>query len=761
MKFVLNLLLILSLSFASIFPQSNLNKQVNQNQLVVGKILQSSVESNKISGLMKYVFSKTIFSNGKILSVDENLFGKDNLVSLYRTEKNDIYISTLIRTGNIPIASNLILSNGGRISTIAGDIIVADIPLNTVLDIASRNEIEFIEASNLKQPYINVSRSEVKVDVVHNGTGLPKPYKGQNVVLGVIDSGIDWQHPDFKTTSGSRILYLWDMSASGNPPSGYSYGREYTKAQIDANQCYEVDGNDGGGHGTHVTGIAGGNGSALSGYIGMAPLSDIIFVKGFRNGPGFGDADVVDGCNYIFNKAQTLNKPAVINLSLGGHFSPHDGTSNYEKALSNLTGNGKIIVAAAGNEGSGFIHLSYSSPTGTSYQDAYETIWQIQQSTSVSVVDMWYNTGNINVGLAAYTKSGTLIGYTNPISPGNKIENLLFTVSGTTYGRVTIDATTTSNPNNNSREVIFVIDDVNGQYDLSLVDWSLYTYGSGTFDAWVTTGGNFTTKSSPSYFKPADNNKSIGSPSTSMKVICVGAYTTKKQWTSINGSTYQIPSAVIGQIASFSSLGPSRDGRLKPDLVAPGQIIAAAFSSFVTNVGQEMILPGGKLQMEQGTSMACPHVSGVVALMLERNRTLDYATVFSKLTTTTVKDGYTGTTAGNTYGNGKMNALNAITATTVDVENENIFPVDFELMQNYPNPFNPLTTIKFSLPEASDVKLIVFNSLGQVVQTLLNTKLEGGYHQIKFNASQIPSGVYFYRLVTSKDIITKKMLLVK
>jgi minor extracellular serine protease Vpr len=131
------------------------------------------------------------------------------------------------------------------------------------------------------------------------------------------------------------------MSGSGNPPPGFSYGTEYTKAQLDANQCLQIDGDDGHGHGTHVAGTAAGNGGALTNYIGMAPESDILFVKGFRSGPGFANTDIVDGCNYMFQRAQQIGKPAVINLSLGGHFGPHDGSSLYEQALSNMTGNGK------------------------------------------------------------------------------------------------------------------------------------------------------------------------------------------------------------------------------------------------------------------------------------------------------------------------------------------------------------------------------------------------------------------------------------
>jgi hypothetical protein len=129
----------------------------------------------------------------------------------------------------------------------------------------------------------------------------------------------------------------------------------------------------------------------------------------------------------MFNKAVALGKPCVINLSLGGHAGPHDGTSNYEQALSGLTGPGKIIVAAAGNEGAAYVHTSWAA-SGTNYQTAPEVLWELQTGATFSAVDMWYpSTGNMSVGIGVYTvnQQGQLVALANttPQALGQRIQN--------------------------------------------------------------------------------------------------------------------------------------------------------------------------------------------------------------------------------------------------------------------------------------------------------------------------------------------------
>ena len=173
---------------------------------------------------------------------------------------------------------------------------------------------------------------------------------GAEVLVGDVDSGIDYSHGDFLDAAGnSRLLWLWDQTdALGPNPAGYAYGSEWTQADMTANVARAVDT---GGHGTHVMGIAGGDGSATGGvvpaftYAGMAPTADLFFVKTTMY-----TTDILDGVVYLFQKATALGRNAAVNLSLGSHFGPHDGTSPFESGLTALTGPGRVIVKSAGNE---------------------------------------------------------------------------------------------------------------------------------------------------------------------------------------------------------------------------------------------------------------------------------------------------------------------------------------------------------------------------------------------------------------------------
>jgi hypothetical protein len=101
------------------------------------------------------------------------------------------------------------------------------------------------------------------------------------------------------------------------------------------------------------------------------------------------------------------------------------------------------------------------------------------------------------------------------------------------------------------------------------------------------------------------------------------------------------------------------------------------------------------------------------------------------------------------------------TVTGVDEQKENLIPTAYALDQNYPNPFNPTTTIEFALPQQGKVSLVVYDILGRAVAQLVNKDLSAGYHKVNFNASQLASGVYFYRIEAGDFVSVKKLMLLK
>src|SRR5262249_7003749 len=272
---------------------------------------------------------------------------------------------------------------------------------------------------------------------------LPQPYLGDGVIVGALDSGLDYTHADFRNSaSDSRLLALFDYAQGAN-------GVECRPGQLDSLTCGVIDGSGGHGHGTHVTGIAAGNGRLNPQYTGMAPHADLLFVKGIRDAQsngGFSDDDVMAGCAWMLNKALAVGKPIAINLSLGSQFGAHDGTSIEEQVLDSFTGPGRIIVAAAGNAGGDTIHVAYATQ-GNSFQTGLETP-MILGATS-AVLDLWAPGGSsVKVGVAAYQKTDytTPIYVSNAASPGQLIQ-VVASAGGPALGAVTIDARTTNDPN--------------------------------------------------------------------------------------------------------------------------------------------------------------------------------------------------------------------------------------------------------------------------------------------------------------------------
>lgn len=576
-------------------------------------------------------------------------------ISVEITDEGDVLIPCLIRSTDPAETERRVAELGGVHRVTAGDVVVAVVRSTVLEALAVGGDVVSVSASYIRESLLNVSRPSTGADQVFAGTGLPASYTGKNVIVGVVDSGIDYLHPDFWTAVGPRILAIWDVSgvAAGGQPRICSY------SQIAAGTCSQVDLN---GHGTHVAGTAAGNGRALAGYHGMAPEADLIVAKGVRSttaSGGFSDADVITACDYIFQEARRLGRPAVINLSLGGNGGPLDGTSNWERALSNLVGPGRTIIAANGNSGGDRIHLSYTT-SGSNYSQSLETIWAISDPTGATV-DLWYPTGAIYVGVAYRLSASDVnpIAYTPAAGPGQSTAGfweLRDPTTGILLAVYNLDAATTSDPNNGARHVkVTVVPAFPG-----VGVFSLYTYGSGTFDAWALSSSRFGSQSG-GFWRPGDFAMTVGTPASAQKVIAVGAHTTKTQWTDIDGVTRTAPaSAPLGEIAPFSSLGPTRDGRSKPQISAPGNVVVAPLS-YNASTTRDRVIPGAYYQVMEGTSMASPHVAGGVALMLQADPALDYGAVLSALQATAVKDSFTGVNPDpNKWGAGKLNVYAAV-----------------------------------------------------------------------------------------------------
>lgn len=578
-------------------------------------------------------------------------------------------------TGELTVAAIVKINDQSRLSELAdmglevknslpSGLSTAWLPLSQYQTIAGSEAIDYVDISAKRHTLMDVSRPEIGIDDVHAGVGLPQAFLGDGVIVGIVDSGLDLNHADFRHPNGTtRVLYLQEACT----------GQTYTAAQINAGQAVQSDTN---GHGTHVTGTAAGNHRAPNNnadYTGIAPAADLIIVKG-ECGGGFSDSDVINGVDFIFDHAAALDRPAVINMSLGGHFGPHDGTSNYEQALTELTGNGRIIAAAAGNEGATSLHAGYTVDFNGDY-----SVIEAYGGATVAVVDIWYPDDQVmDFKLSILDGALNVVDQTGWIGPGQNFE-----ATALTGHLVAIDTEETANPNNGDHHALVAIQG-NETNPLDNYFWavgfSAHNAGTtATFDAWLVTGGQFATGVEGLGYVSGDTDKTLGIPASANNIIAVAAYNTKNSWFDAGGNPH-VESFILGAKADFSSVGPTRDGRIKPEIAAPGNLIAASLSANASPPSERLAW-GGYYYLIEGTSMATPHVTGVIALMLQRNPNLDYASIVSIFDETGRSDSYTqpyGALPNVVWGHGKIDGHAAVAAVSGGGEPVTVFEQGFD-----------------------------------------------------------------------------------
>ncbi len=425
----------------------------------------------------------------------------------------------------------------------------------------------------------------------------PRP-GGSGVVIGIVDNGIDWAHPDFIDIHGrTRIRSL--LIQDPDPP------REYSEDDINAALERKRKAKKGGipkedlsivpvPHGSHVAAIAAGNGRAKGGrYRGVAPKADLLVVRS-----DFESNSVIRGVQWIFQKAKELQRPAVVNLSLGTQLGPHDGTSPYDRALEHLSGPGRIIVAAAGNDGDTGIHAGKSLAPGSRWTAEFG-LNNRRVETAIQI-DIWIRS-RAKLHVHCRTPFGGLI---RPQS-----------VRRTKKWRASLREHTGEN---GDQHLFFAIRFLRPPIDKDLGGWSLIFRSNrnakARADCWIP-------DSSMGFFTSGNEARCLVSePATSRGTIAVAAFATRSRWKSLEGLQQQ-PAIRIGNISDFSSPGPTRDNRKKPEIACPGQLVISALSSEIRSIPNKFrayVEPGEKYCAMQGTSQAAPHATGAIALLLQK-----------------------------------------------------------------------------------------------------------------------------------------------
>ncbi len=512
---------------------------------------------------------------------------------------------------------------------------------------------------------VDLARMETRTDLAVSTFGV----SGQGVIVAILDRGIDWKNNDFRNDDGTtRIKYIFDLTdntGANAPGNTYGVGTIYTEAQINAalGGGAQLATRDAVGHGTTTTGIAAGNGRNLASrkYRGFAPKASIIAVKFVTEGAlahdgqpaeaPFGDLTLLPkAIGFVRDKAAELNMSAVLLANFGSINGPTDGTSEFSRTIDANFGAGKpglVFVSGTGDDGGMPNHAG-----GTVAQGETKSI-QIQKTTAGTLrFDLWYG-GNDRFDVSIQTPSGNFGPYSAPANNDTQqVQNAAFFYAHGGVNQVFYGAT------NQKREIFIDITGAPGNYTVQLQG---QTISNGRFDATI----------NPSNIAGANNRflnnvvpGSIWYGATARNNIAPNSYVIRNNYTDIDGVPRSITGeGNIGELWLGSSVGPTFDGRLGTDLSAPGDSVFTTYnptSFFATARGNLIQDGGGFYGRASAVSAAAPQVTGIIALMLEKNPRLDAAQVKSILQRTARQDSFTGQTPNPNWGYGKVDAFNAV-----------------------------------------------------------------------------------------------------
>lgn len=577
---------------------------------------------------------------------------------------------------------------------------------------------------------LDQARNETFVDQVQSGESLVSPFTGKGVILGFVDSGFDVSHPAFRSADGEtlRIERFWNQMNNRLLTTRESILAEGTDNEEQT-------------HGTHVAGIAGGGyfgpiqTSATASldrnpYYGVAYDASLVMV-----GSTLDDTDILNGIRYIFNYADSVGRPAVVNISLNTPYGPHDGTSLFDQAIDALVGKGKILVGSIGNDAKNRAHASMtlsdsSTPVLTFFKPTgYES----------NTFEVWGQADGFSVTLSLVDNQGNAVWSCT----ADKTDQTFAVPDDYNYSQGGEIACYTELWNDSRRMYRIALNNLN------LKGYNIEVGVEGQpqhIDLWTDKNSGQFTDNGKSTHVSYDTEYTLGElGGTGRRTITVGNYTTRNAWTNYSGNKQSmIIDYPLNKINYTSSCGPSADGRVKPDVTAPGGMIFSAVSSYSdyykessTNTVACTALGGKSYYWGQmtGTSQASPFVAGVIATWLEANPELSPEDIQSVLQKSSRTDSYTGTCPNPIYGYGKIDALAGI--------GEVLSPTAIDRVDMNGKPYRLYRDgILFT---ESQTAAIVLTSPDGIIRYQTTIEATPGT-RIEWQTAGVPTGLYILRI---------------
>lgn len=693
------------------------------------------VAQNKC-GLETKLFRMHVAKEKNVQAIENNSF-----VQKFNPEKKDgkLYVGVVAKVSE-SFEREALEVYGIKMGSRVGNIVTFRVPVDKIDVLEHSSAILQYNVARPVRPLLNNSLFDTRADSVQQGIDLPQRYTGRNVLIGITDWGFDYTHPNFydSTRREYRIYKVWDQfKLSGPAPAAFGYGTELTSQQLmlDA-QCdtpgvyYYTT------HGSHVAGIAGGSGCRTK-YKGIAPDANFMFVSFKLN-----EAGALDAFAWLKDNAREIGKRLVVNMSWGMYsFGAADGTSLMSQAINSYADSGVVFVSSAGNNGDVNFHIR---KVFDSISDTLRTIAQFDGAGVGEGISAWGNVGGqFKLGMAF--SQGDSVFVSTPFYETNQnvfyTDTLLVIGSDTLHYNVAMEASNVFS----GRPYAFVNVDkcpyklhlfVTARQGDTVHMWNVYNKE----DHAGNTGVAFVSDGRPGY-ESGNRMYGLSEPTIADKCITVAAH--HADYIRARDTQY-----FCGNIASFSSFGPTLTNANKPEISAPGYAVVSSISSYTsgTYTAAASTLFRGRtytFSALSGTSMASPTVTGVVALMLEANPYLTVDQIRNIIITTARNDEMTGTlgdSCSTRWGYGKIDAMAAVKK-ALETESLHSATSTEGKVALYPNPAK--TEVFVDCPVSNSAQLSVFGMDGRLI---FERQLSGN----KIDVSQLAAGLYIVR-VSSKD----------